>query len=48
MLERLDANLGERLSAVNAIQLGEAETRSFTTKVVAQAEEDVAAMESEE
>lgn len=45
LLERLDANLGERLSAVNAIQLGEADTRSFTTRVVAQAEEDVAAME---
>lgn len=48
LLERLDANLGERLSAVNAIQLAEADTSSFTTKVVAQAEEDVAAMEQEE
>lgn len=48
LLERLDANLGERLRAVNAIQLGEAETRSFSTKVVAQAEEDVAAMEQDE
>jgi ribosomal protein L17 len=48
LLERLDESLGERLAAVNAIRLAEADTSSFSTKVVAQAEEDVAAMERRE
>lgn len=48
LLERLDCNLGQRMAAVNDIRLGEVTTKSFTTKVVAQAEEDVAAMNGQE
>lgn len=48
LLEKLDSSLGQRMAAVNEIQLGPAETKSFTTKVVAQAELDVAAMDAQE
>ncbi len=48
LLEQLDSKLGQRMAAVNAIQLGEVEVKKFSTKVVAQAEEDVAAMERAE
>ncbi len=48
LLERLDSNLGQRMAAVNEIQLGEPEIKRFSTKVVAQAEEDMAARDRSE